>query len=92
MSACAIKSCLEIWREHNRAWSKLYDDYQADMTEARAREFPIGAKVKWPANGSCRVSGTVVGHPRFSPDRVTVKNSKSGASYDKEIKELEHES
>lgn len=90
MSASAIKTCRVIHAEHQHEWSEMYDRYSRDMKEARAREFPIGCKVRWTANGG-HCSGIVTRHPEFTPDKITVRNAKSKAEYEKQVFELEHE-
>jgi len=85
------KTCLQIWQEHQQAWDKLREDFRIAMIEARAREFPIGTKVTF-SHGLKQIKGTVFKHPEYEwqTDKIVVKNDKSGAEWEKEVKDLRH--
>jgi len=77
-----MKTCKEIKQKRQEAFSKLCDEYDALMTEAVPREFPIGTKVKY-MHGTRAIIGTVVGHGRYSfgRDEVEFKNDSSGTKW-----------
>lgn len=83
MTKTQIKSA-EITRE----WSRLRDELCAVIKS----EFPVGTKVKWRI-GKHWQTGVVVEVPRwdFSSD-ITVKNSRTGTTINKEAVEFELDS
>lgn len=71
-----LKTCKEIKAEHTAAWDAVYDRYRTDMAAAKAREFPVGTRVKF-QHGLNWIEAEVVELMLCLPDQVEVRNVKS---------------
>jgi len=71
-----MKTCKEIYTEHDDEWHKMYVKYIAEMDKAKRIEFPIGTKVKW-NHGLNYVHGTVIDYPKYYEERIIVQNNKT---------------
>jgi hypothetical protein len=82
------KTCKQLWRDRENAWHSLWNRYHAEIGEARAREFPVGTKVKF-SHGNKEVNGVVMELSSVFPDKIKVRNVNTGTVWDLEVQCLE---
>lgn len=84
-----MKTCKELYQDREQAWHTAWTTYNAEIGPAVKREFPIGSKVRF-SHGLKKIKGVVTKHgPDYSPDKVIVRNTKTGTEWEKEARELE---